>query len=84
MKAKDAPDELEEMLHGAGFAVKEHLNAAGKAARETEEADEEELEEGTGRWGEDIVRRFEARYGTEYNADGTKKGSSTKDSGKKP
>ena len=31
MKAKDAPDELEEMLHGAGFAVKEHLNAAGAA-----------------------------------------------------
>jgi lipoteichoic acid synthase len=60
------------------------MNAAGKAAREAEEADEEELEEGTGRWGEDIVRRFEARYGTEYNADGTRKGSSKKDSGKKP
>ena len=31
MKAKYAPGELEEMLHGAGFAVKEHLNAAGAA-----------------------------------------------------
>ena len=60
------------------------MNAAGKAAREAEEPDKEELEEGTGRWGEDIVRRFEARYGTEYNSDGTKKGSSKKDSGKKP